>query len=356
MMMRNEEQRGAGGRVEDGYAPAAVALLRGLGRVSSGVPGYQNFVGGVCRSLPSAEQAAILLEQGNYRALSSTGKEAMRELQKAFERLLTFAYPTQKALKELDDALGYAVSLVEASENTLYESWDMLPDILGAKDCESFLSFHTELLHALSHLTAVNFGSELLAPLRDIELDALDSSYENLLVARKELALNVRGKAALGSWAVSQTGLGDGFFDNARGYVFSLMKVDVGDHVKQGLYRRAASNVYVSEGSSNEVVVGKGYLVGTDYRESYKLRDENVHAALPQHAFELTGFDIADPLGSVRAYFENDDAFCIHPEQLAIAMDRAERAKTVAASSSHACPICGRPATDALFCGSKRGR
>lgn len=356
MISQNGKHGDAKRWTADGHDPIALAMLRALTHASSDIPGFQDYVVGVCRSLPSAERASVLLDWRNYRPISLIGKEAIGELQKAYEHLLTFAYPTHRALRELNDAVRYAASLVDASEQALYERWDALPDILGAQECDGFLAFHTELLQAVSHTVAMNFGTEPLAPLRRIELDTVESSYEALYVAQKSLIAEVNGRSALGSWAIVRTERGDGFFDGIRGYIFTMIGSAVGDYLKGRLYKKMASNVYVAEDASSEVIVGWGYLLGTDFRTSFKLRDDRVHTTLPLHAFERTRFDVDDPLGSVREFFEGDDAFCIHPEQLALAMDRAERGCGVAASTAHRCPSCGKPANNTLFCAAKRRR
>ena len=102
------------------------------------------------------------------------------------------------------------------------------------------------------------------------------------------------------------------------------------------------------------MIVGQGYIVGASFNNSYKLKDEKAHGSLPCYAFEEEGFDVADPIGSISRFFAGDDAFCIHPEELAKAMDREERGRAVKVHSTHFCPSCGKPTDVNLFCGGGR--
>lgn len=339
---------------EEAYTTKAVALVRALGRVSSNVEGYQEFARRVCLSVPCAKEASILLSGGNYLAISKTGQEAVSSLKGNLQEFLTFSHPAGESLRKLEDSLDYAMTLLAESEKALYSRWDSMPDILSSTDATAFATFHTELLQAMCYSAALRYGIEPLEPLRTIELGSMEKSFDALLEARELLSRAVGGRRSLGTWLIAPTPKGDGLFSDIAGYTFSLSCDKLETLLKPRTFKRVAPNLYVTDDSSTPSIVGEGYVIGTDFRTSYKLRDEKAHGKLPSYAFEDEPFNFDDPLGSVRRYFSNDDAFCFHPEELASAIDRRERARSLSRSSARVCPACGKAAQTPLFCQSGR--
>lgn len=302
----------------------ALALIRSLGRVSARVPEYASFARRVCQSVPCAQRASALLGENGCTPLSIRGRDALESLSRAYDAFLTLSTPTKDSLRGLNDAVEHVEELLGVSAEGMLVNWNSQPDLLRQKDAEGFLAFHSELVLALCFTAASHFGLEPLFALRGLRLGDAETSFENLAAAREGLLAAVTDLYALGSWVIDRTQKGDGFFEESSGYCFSMLSEDVSEIVSGGDYRRISSTLFVGEPGSRHAIVGAGYIIGTGYKESFKLRDERAHGRLPRHAFDADRFDFMDPLGSIARCFAGDNAFCIHPEDLALALDRGK--------------------------------
>jgi hypothetical protein len=89
--------------------------------------------------------------------------------------------------------------------------------------------------------------------------------------------------------------------------------------IAPGLYRSASA-----ADNWQAMLAGVGYLVGVPPLDAWRLTAAGVHQDLPVWAFNDVAFSPYDPLAMLKEYF-HDDAFCVHPEDFALALERQAR-------------------------------
>ena len=101
----------------------------------------------------------------------------------------------------------------------------------------------------------------------------------------------------------------------------------------------------------NLAFVGRGYLISVDLPHAYKLRSPQAHGTLHPWSFNRMAIDENDPIASIRVAFDGDDAFCIHPQDFAFALERELRNRAIDSGATlHRCPVCGVQVYGGVYC------
>lgn len=337
----------------ESYSIKSISLIRKLATKAKNDSAYIDFAKRACLSYGPAKKASALLKQGDYIAFSDSGRRAMLELSKLLKNYLTFNADTCTCVNELDEALKEVLRLIETSILSIQEIDDLSPDLLPAKESQEYVEFCRDYLHALAYIGSIFFGPSILQPMQSIELGDSKRSVENIKRMNTEIAAMANAHTAIGPWIIHSSEDSDGFFPKMKGCIISYLDKPVVETLKT--YRvqtkKIARNLYIAEGESDVLLAGYGFVVGVDFKLSYKLRSPDIHRELPTYAFEEQDYDKGDPLGSIARYFSGDNAFCIEPQDLAMAIDRYMRAASVKSIGAHLCPRCGESIpNDCLLC------
>lgn len=300
----------------------SLAFVRALARHAGSSPACVERAVALVGEDPAAAAAADLLEPGRTWALTRRGAHALERLRSAYAAVLGVSRPAADAFADLDAALAEARSLLSSSERSVDAGGGSPVDLVSREGRDALALLVRDYVSALCHLVACLYGTEALAPLVGVDAGA-PVGTDAVLAAADRVVEGVSGRPALGCWTIERYRDGGLVLPASHAYVldWSGETLDAVERANQLV--RAAPLLCVSRAPGARVVLaGRGNVVGTAALSSSRLRDGGEVTDLAPTALVGRPFDLTDPVGSLRDAL-GGDAFCLPPEQLALALDRA---------------------------------
>ncbi|MBQ9317748.1 MAG: hypothetical protein IJ203_13115 [Atopobiaceae bacterium] len=294
----------------------AIAFARALFRETGADATVVSRLHPIIQADEAASSAAKLVDGSSALGITDEGTLALRQLANAYASLYDLQIETKTAFQKLDQALsevkgGMARDLREASVVT--------PDQL-----ETSRQFWPAYMNTLCHVIACLYGTEPLRELRNVAV-AGTTDISELQDATDSLLSHSSNLEELGCWTISrEVGRRTSYLTGMVRFVFDWQPIDLDTLVKlYGLKPLSFGLAGANNSRDTIVLAGRGYVVGTEPLDSLKLRDAGVHTSLPLEALSARGLGLVnptDPRPALRRYF-NDNAYCLHPEALADALD-----------------------------------
>lgn len=302
----------------------ALAFARALCRSAAAEPTCVSHVMALMEEDDSVARAKGLLADGGLWALTRRGEDDLERLELAYRDALDFSVPAAGAFAELDAALE-AVQSSCASSRDGSAAPAGSADLMTAGDRRVLEALERDFISAVCYVVATLYGPAPLDALVGLSV----SSAEDARRAEAVVDAILEGVAAteeLGCWTITCCQEGGSALPATRGYVFDWSSASLGALDRTHGLRRVAPFLSAGRASGSGVVLaGKGNVVGTDPLDSVRLRDAGVVTTLAPSALVGGEFDLADPVGSLRAAL-GGDAFCLAPDDLAHALDRRSHA------------------------------
>jgi len=288
------------------------ALLREMGADAISFESLRAFI----QTDEVAAAAAKLVDGCSVLGVTPEGSYALNRLANAYAGLYDLQKETQVAFHQLDDAFS------EVREKMGRGSEEA--SVIALSQLEVNRSFWLAYIHALCYVVACLYGTAPLSDLRSIAIAGI-ASLDELRRAARELLTCASNLKELGCWTISrETGRWTPYLVGKTRFVFDWQSVDLETLVRLNDLEPLAFGIAGAKNRLGTVVLaGCGYVVGTKMTDSLKLRDHGVHVSLPIEALTARGVSLvnpADPRPALERYFR-DDAYCLHPEQLADALD-----------------------------------
>lgn len=294
----------------------AIAFARALLRETGADATQVSRLHSIIQADEAAISAARLVDGCSALGVTTEGTLALRQLATAYAGLYDLRIDTRAAFQRLDLALS---EVKEGMTQGLQEASVVTPDQL-----ETGRQFWPAYINTLCYVIACLYGTEPLRELRNVAV-AGTADISELQSAADSLLSHSSSLEELGCWTISrEVGRRTPYLTGMTRFVFDWQPIDLDTLTK--LYDlRPLSFGLASANKSRETIVlaGRGYVVGTGPSDSLKLRDAGVHTSLPLEALSARGIgpvNPTDPRPSLRRYF-NDNAYCLHPEAVANALD-----------------------------------
>ena len=321
-------RQGDSAKAEDLSRARAVALVRSLGMNAQGNGEYLEFARTTTLSHEPVHRLSNLVGATGLRPFSHDGDLAFKKAESALSSALDFSVPYKAALTAVEAATEELCDLEASSRRSLQDIEAPMPDVLSAEDAEAYARFQRTRLSTLCYFTAMLYGADKLAPIRDVSLGSGNAqrALESCLTAISRLKASLASARPLGAWRIDQSvPVGCEYFPAASGFVFRpLTNMPYEDLVRGARLREISPGFATGHINGYRCYAGLGYLVGTRPERSEGLREPNVHTKLPLNAFGFVRENYDDPLAMMRVFF-GDDAYCINPEHLAEALTRHAR-------------------------------
>lgn len=290
----------------------AIAFVRALSREMGADAAYISKLRSIIQTDGAVIAAETLLDGRSALGVTPEGTDALRRLADAYAVLYDMKVDTQTAFCQLDRALAEVHKDMERGA------------VVTPKQLESDRIFWPAYLQALCSVVACLYGTGPLRDLRNIAV-AGAADLNELKQAARELLNRTADFEELGCWTISrEVGRRTRYFTGAARVVFDWEPTEYTTLVERNDLRPLTFGLAGAKNRRGIVVLaGRGYVVGTKLLDGIKLRSPDVHHTLPVDAFSANGLgsvDQTDPIPALQRYFQ-DDAFCLHPEQLADALD-----------------------------------
>ena len=311
----------------------SIAFVRALGTVAADEPSYIAFARSAILSHDYIDMLASITSPDGLRPLTEKGRREIKKAEKALSAALDYSKPFKEALSMVEDSCNSLDGLLAQSHSVLTHLDGPMPDILVSFEADCFAKFQTLRLSATCYFAALSYGAGCLAPLRNLRLSGAspEGAYVQSLSALNGLRASLKSVRPYGAWKIAPVSYhGCDCVPAYSGFVFRWSSEE---EYEKGIQTERLKEINpgfaIGRVNGNYEFAGTGYIIGTSPEESFALKEDGVHDRLPLGAFGVDDSQIGQPLAMIAAFFGGDKAFCIDPQEFAVALDRLARCAAI---------------------------